>query len=129
MTMNVPKELRYHPEHTWARLEDGVATVGITDHAQKELGDIVFLELPEEGRELSEGEVFGTVESSKSVSELYCPVGGNVEAVNRGVEDAPERINDDPYGEGWLIRVRLSPGFDPSRLLDAAAYEEHVGES
>ncbi len=127
--MNVPKELRYHPEHTWARLEDGAATVGITDHAQKELGDIVFLELPEEGRELSEGEVFGTVESSKSVSELYCPVGGQVEAVNRGVEDAPERINDDPYGEGWLIRVRLSPGFDPSRLLDAAAYEEHVGES
>lgn len=127
--MNVPKELRYHPEHTWARLEDGVATVGITDHAQKELGDIVFLELPEEGRELSEGEVFGTVESSKSVSELYCPVGGQVEAVNRGVEDAPERINDDPYGGGWLIRVRLSPGFDPSRLLDAAAYEEHVGES
>ena len=127
--MNVPKELRYHPEHTWARLEDGVATVGITDHAQKELGDIVFLELPEEGRELSEGEVFGTVESSKSVSELYCPVGGKVEAVNRGVEDAPERINDDPYGGGWLIRVRLSPGFDPSGLLDAAAYEEHVGES
>ena len=127
--MNVPKELRYHPEHTWARLEDGVATVGITDHAQKELGDIVFLELPEEGRELSEGEVFGTVESSKSVSELYAPVGGEVEAVNRGVEDAPERINDDPYGGGWLIRVRLSPGFDPSGLLDAAAYEEHVGES
>ncbi len=125
--MNVRKELRYHPEHTWARLEDGVATVGITDHAQKELGDIVFLELPEEGRELSEGEVFGTVESSKSVSELYCPVSGTVAGVNRSVEDAPERINDDPYGEGWLVRVRLSPGFDPGRLLDAAGYEEHVG--
>lgn len=127
--MNVPRDLRYHPEHTWARIEGGTAAVGITDHAQKELGDIVFVELPPEGRALSAGEVFGTVESSKSVSELYSPVAGTVEGVNRGAEEAPERINDDPYGGGWLIRVRLDPGFDPSRLLDAAGYEKHVGAS
>ncbi len=125
--MQIPKDLRYHEEHTWARLDAEVATVGVTDHAQRELGDIVYLELPGVGRQLAFGEVFGSVESSKSVSELYSPVAGEVVAVNGELEDSPERINDDPYGAGWMIRVRLAEGFDPSRLLDPAGYAVQVG--
>ncbi len=125
--MDLPEDLRYHVEHTWARLEKDVATVGITDHAQGELGDIVYLELPELGQRVAFGEVFGSVESSKSVSELYSPVGGEVVAVNSALEDSPEKINDDPYGEGWMVRVRLDAGFDPSRLLAADAYAARVG--
>ncbi|MDW7710855.1 MAG: glycine cleavage system protein GcvH [Deferrisomatales bacterium] len=125
--MRVPEDLRYHPEHTWVRVQGGEATVGITDHAQKELGDIVFLELPGVGRHLSPGEVFGSVESAKSVSELYSPVAGEVVEVNAQLEDSPERINDDPYGEGWMLRVRLAPGFDVSGLLSPEAYVAHVG--
>ncbi|MBE0616294.1 MAG: glycine cleavage system protein GcvH [Proteobacteria bacterium] len=125
--MHLPKDLLYHAEHTWARFEEDVATVGITDHAQKELGDIVYLELPEVGRRVAFGAVFGTVESSKSVSELYSPVTGEVLAVNGELEDSPERINDDPYGDGWMLRVRLIPGFDPAQLLDPEAYAARVG--
>ncbi len=124
--MHLPEDLLYHPEHTWARIEGDTATVGITDFAQKELGDIVYVELPEVGRAVGFGEVFGTVESSKSVSELYSPVDGQVVEVNAEMEDAPERINDDPYGEGWLVRVRLAPGFDTGRLLPAQAYRSQV---
>ncbi|GAB4270097.1 glycine cleavage system protein GcvH [Deferrisoma sp.] len=120
--MQLPSDLLYHPEHTWARIEGEVATVGITDFAQKELGDVVYVELPEAGRTLAVGEVFGTVESTKSVSELYSPVAGEVVEVNTELEDAPERINEDPYGAGWMVRVRLAPDFDRSALLDAEAY-------
>ncbi|NOY44779.1 MAG: glycine cleavage system protein GcvH [Deltaproteobacteria bacterium] len=126
--MHLPAELLYHPEHTWARIDGDVATVGITDFAQKELGDVVYVELPEIGRALSVGEVFGTVESTKSVSELYSPVAGEVVEVNAELEDAPERINEDPYGVGWMIRVRLSPDFDRSVLLGADAYRARVEE-
>ena len=125
--MKLPPDLRYHPEHTWARFEGDMATVGITDHAQDELGDIVFLELPSVGRRLDLGEVFGSVESSKSISELYSPVQGEVMEINAALEDAPERINDDPYGDGWMLRVRLASGFDPTQLLDASGYEARVG--
>ncbi|GAB6062612.1 glycine cleavage system protein GcvH [Deferrisoma palaeochoriense] len=124
--MQLPSDLLYHPEHTWARIEGGVATVGITDFAQKELGDVVYVELPETGRTLAVGEVFGTVESTKSVSELYSPVAGEVVEVNAELEDAPERINEDPYGAGWMVRVRLAPDFDRSALLDAEAYRARV---
>lgn len=124
--MQLPSDLLYHPEHTWARIEGEVATVGITDFAQKELGDVVYVELPETGRTLAVGEVFGTVESTKSVSELYSPVAGEVVEVNAELEDAPERINEDPYGAGWMIRVRLAPDFDRSALLDAEAYRARV---
>lgn len=124
--MRFPEELLYHPEHTWARIEGGEATVGITDHAQKELGDVVFVELPKVGKTLASGGAFGSVESSKSVSELFCPVAGEVVAVNGSLEDAPEAINDDPYGEGWLIKVKLESGFDPSGLLTAEAYRQKV---
>ena len=126
--MKLPEDLRYHPEHTWARIEGDLATVGITDHAQSELGDVVYLELPEIGRELAFGEVFGSVESSKSISELYSPVAGEVVEVNSVLEDAPERINDDPYGEGWILRVRLTEGFDVNRLLDGSGYAAQVGD-
>ncbi len=125
--MKIHADLSYHPEHTWARIEGDLATVGITDFAQGELGDVVFVELPRAGRRLAAGEVFGSVESSKSVSELISPVAGEVVAVNAELEDAPERINDDPYGAGWMIRVRLTPGFDPGSLLAAADYEGRVG--
>lgn len=122
--MNVPAELYYHPEHTWARLLDGVATVGVTDFAQSELGDVVFVELPEAGLEVTLGLVFGSIESSKSVSELFSPVAGTVIEVNAGLEESPEAVNDDPYGAGWIMKVRLAPDFDPKRLLDAAGYSQ-----
>jgi len=127
-TMKLPEDLRYHPEHTWARIVEDLATVGITDHAQSELGDVVYLELPEVGRQLAFAEVFGSVESSKSISELYSPVSGEVVEVNAALEDAPERINDDPYGEGWILRVRLADDFDASRLLDGLGYAAQVGD-
>jgi len=124
--MRFPEDLFYHPEHTWARVDGGSATVGITDHAQKELGDIVFVELPKAGRKVAAGEVFGSVESSKSVSELISPVPGEVVEVNSSLEDSPEVINDDPYGAGWMLRVRLEEGFDPSGLLSAETYRKRI---
>jgi glycine cleavage system H protein len=124
--MNFPVELFYHPEHTWARIEGDVATVGITDHAQRELGEIVYVELPKRGRALAFGEVFGYIESSKSVSDLYCPVAGEVIDVNSALEDKPEAVNDDPYGEGWMIRIRPAAGFDTSRLIGATEYAKLV---
>ena len=124
--MNFPEGLLYHPEHTWARIEGGVATVGITDHAQRELGEIVYVELPKRGRALAFGEVFGYIESSKSVSDLYCPVAGEVIETNSGLEDRPEAVNDDPYGEGWMIRIRPAAGSDTSRLIGAAEYANLV---
>ena len=125
--MRFPEDLLYHPEHTWVRLAAGEATVGITDFAQKELGDVVFVELPKPGKKLTAGKPFGSVESSKSVSELVSPVAGEVVEVNTALEDAPEVINGDPYGEGWLIKVKLDEGFDPGGLLAATAYQEKVG--
>jgi glycine cleavage system H protein len=125
--MHVPEGLFYHPEHTWARIEGKEAVVGITDFAQEELGDIIFVELPEMGKKLKAGEVFGTVESSKSVSELYCPLDGEVTAVNTRLEDSPEKINDDPYGEGWIVRVRLT-GTPAASLLDAVRYAAHISK-
>lgn len=121
--MKVPAELLYHAGHTWARIEGDRATVGVTDFAQGELGDVVFVELPRVGQALAAGEVFGSVESSKSVSELFSPVAGEVIEVNPALEDAPERINDDPYGDGWMVRIRVAPDFDPGALLAAASYQ------
>ena len=125
--MQFPEQLHYHPEHAWARIEGDVAVVGITDFAQDELGDVVFVELPEVGQLAAYGEVFGSVESSKSVSELFSPVAGTVLEVNGELEDAPEKINDAPYGAGWIMKVRLAAGFDPSQLQDAATYADQVG--
>jgi glycine cleavage system H protein len=118
--VSIPETLKYTKEHEWLSVEDGVATVGITAFAAESLGDIVFVQLPDAGATVTAGEVFGEVESTKSVSELYAPVSGEVVEVNGATSDRPEVINEDPYTEGWLLKVRLSG--DVPELLDAAAY-------
>jgi glycine cleavage system H protein len=121
----VPEELQYTKTHEWVRREDDVATVGITDHAQDELGDVVFIELPEQGASFGAGDAFGTVESVKAVSDLYAPVGGEVVEVNEALNDSPEKINEEPYGDGWIIRLRVSEEAD---LLSAGDYETLLEE-
>jgi len=123
--LNVPQDLQYTRSHEWVRTEGDTATVGISDHAQDELGDVVFVELPDEGATFDAGDSFGTVESVKAVSDVYAPVGGEVVEVNSSLEDAPEKINDDPYGEGWLVKLRTSGEAD---LLSSEAYEKVVEE-
>ena len=123
--MNIPEDLQYTNSHEWVRIEGDTATIGITDHAQDELGDVVFVELPDEGATFDAGESFGTVESVKAVSDLYAPVGGEVVEVNSALEDAPENINEDPYGEGWIVKLRTTDGAD---LLSPEEYEKVVEE-
>ena len=123
--MSVPEDLQYTMSHEWVRTEGDTATIGITDHAQDELGDVVFVELPSEGDTFDAGESFGTVESVKAVSDLYTPLGGEVVEVNSALEDAPEKINDDPYGEGWIVKLRTTNGAD---LLSPEEYEKVVAE-
>jgi glycine cleavage system H protein len=123
--LSVPQDLQYTRSHEWVRTEGDTATVGITDHAQDELGDVVFVELPIEGATFDAGESFGTVESVKAVSDVYAPVGGEVVEVNSSLEDAPEKINDDPYGEGWLVKLRTSGEVD---LLSPEEYEKVAEE-
>ena len=122
----VPEDLQYTKEHEWIRAKEDVTVVGITDFAQSELGDIVFVELPEVGGTLRAGETFGTIESVKTVSDLYAPVSGTVVRVNTSLQDAPEKVNQDPYGEGWLVEVER--GGETSPLLSAASYKEHVSD-
>src|SRR5215217_5222294 len=118
--MSVPEELEYTKTHEWVRREGEEATVGITDHAQEELGDVVFVELPKEGVSFDAGASFGVVESVKAVSDLYAPLGGEVVEVNEALTDTPEKVNEDPYGEGWMIRLRIS---SEGELLSADEYE------
>jgi len=120
--MNIPDDLRYSDEHEWVRAEGGRARVGITDYAQDALGDIVYVDLPSVGTEVVVGGKLGEVESTKSVSEIYAPVAGTITAVNDALPDAPERINQDPYGEGWICELELAEGAGLEALLDAAAY-------
>jgi glycine cleavage system H protein len=123
--VNIPEDLQYTESHEWVRIEGDTATIGITDHAQDELGDVVFVELPGEGDTFDAGESFGTVESVKAVSDLYAPVGGEVVEVNSALEDAPENINEDPYGEGWIVKLSIS---DEPHLLSPQEYEKVVAE-
>jgi glycine cleavage system H protein len=123
--VSVPEELQYTRSHEWVRREGETATVGITDHAQDELGDVVFVELPEEGATFGAGDAFGTIESVKAVSDLYAPVGGAVVEVNSALDDVPEKVNEDPYGDGWIVRLRVSGEGD---LLSAAEYEKVLEE-
>jgi glycine cleavage system H protein len=123
--LNVPGELSYTKTHEWVRREGDIATVGITEHAQDELGDVVFVELPEEGATFSAGDSFGTIESVKAVSDLYAPVSGEVVEVNETLNDSPERVNEDPYGGGWMIRLRVS---DEGDLLSAGEYQTILEE-
>ncbi|WP_281185532.1 glycine cleavage system protein GcvH [Staphylococcus schleiferi] len=126
--MAVPSELKYSKEHEWVKVEGQTATIGITDFAQSELGDIVFVELPEVEDELTEGETFGSVESVKTVSELYSPVSGKVIEVNEGLEDEPEAVNESPYEKAWMVKVELSDESQLDALLSADDYEQMIGE-
>lgn len=126
--MSVPKDLRYTSEHEWVKVEDGKVRVGITDFAQSELGDIVFVELPQVGDEIQMNEPFGSVESVKTVSELYAPVSGKVVEVNEELEDSPEFVNESPYEKAWMIVVELSDESELDNLLSAQAYKELTEE-
>ena len=122
--MSAPEELRYTEEHEWVATREGtLVRIGITEYAQDQLGDVVFVDLPEVGRQVGAGDVFGEVESTKSVSELFAPVDGEIVAVNNAVADSPELINSDPYGEGWLIEIRLDDPAGLEALLEAEAYD------
>ncbi|MBO0729102.1 MAG: glycine cleavage system protein GcvH [Acidimicrobiaceae bacterium] len=124
--MNVPEDLRYTSDHEWARLEDGKVRVGITDYAQDALGDVVFVQLPEPGASVASGDAFGEVESTKSVSDIYAPVAGTVVEVNADLADSPQRLNEDPYGEGWLCVLAPADPDGFKGLLDAEAYRELI---
>ena len=129
MAGNFPKAMKYTADHEWLRLDgDGSAVAGITDYAQEALGDIVFVELPEVGDELSKGDVLGVVESVKTTSDIYMPVSGVITAVNDALEDAPETVNEDPHGNGWLVKFKPSNKDDLGELLDADAYGKHVSD-
>jgi glycine cleavage system H protein len=121
---NVPEDLHYSKDHEWVRVDDNIATIGITDYAQNSLGDVVYVELPKPGEEFATNESFGSVESVKAVSEVFTPVAGEVEAVNEQLNDTPETVNSDPYGEGWMIRVRMKNPAEVDSLLTAAEYED-----
>ena len=123
---NVPQELKYTEDHEWVKVEGENATFGITDYAQGELGDVVFLELPDVGDEVKQREAFGSIEAVKTVADLFAPVSGTVVEVNSALEDAPETINQDPYGEGWLIKVKLTDTAELDGLMDAEAYGQSI---
>jgi glycine cleavage system H protein len=124
--MQIPDDLRYSSDHEWIRLEDGKARIGITDYAQDALGDVVFVDLPEVGAQVAAGESISEVESTKSVSDIYAPVAGTVAEVNTDLADAPERLNEDPYGEGWIFVLTVDDAEQVNGLLDAAAYRALV---
>lgn len=124
--MNIPQELKYTKEHEWVRLEGDVAYVGITDYAQQQLGDIVFVDIPSVGETLDADEVFGTIEVVKTVSDLFLPVAGEVLEQNEALEENPELVNKDPYGEGWLIKIKPADAEELNNLLDAAGYKEVI---
>jgi glycine cleavage system H protein len=121
---NIPDDLHYSKDHEWVRVEGGVAVVGITDYAQDSLGDVVYVELPKAGDEFAANEPFGSVESVKAVSEVFSPVSGEIVGTNEALADSPEKVNTDPYGDGWMIRVQLSNAGEVDSLLTAAEYED-----
>ncbi|MEA1877728.1 MAG: glycine cleavage system protein GcvH [Bacteroidota bacterium] len=125
--MNVPENLKYSQDHEWIRVEGDFAFIGVTDYAQSNLGDIVFVEVETVGDELDKGEAFGNVEAVKAVEELYMPIGGEVVEFNDSLEDTPELVNTDPYGEGWMIKIKLANAGDLDKLLNDSAYKELIG--
>jgi len=122
--MNIPAELKYTKDHEWAKIDDDIVTVGITDYAQGQLGDVVYVDLPEVGREVSQNDTFGSIEAVKAVADMYSPVSGEVVEVNQSISNAPEKINQDPYGEGWMVKIRISNPDELKTLMDAAAYKD-----
>ncbi|MFJ1473376.1 glycine cleavage system protein GcvH [Capnocytophaga cynodegmi] len=125
--MNIPSELKYTKDHEWVRIEGDLAVVGITDFAQKELGDIVYVEVETEGETLDKEEVFGTVEAVKTVSDLFLPLSGKIIAFNDVLEQEPEKVNSDPYGEGWMIKIKFSDASEIDTLLSAEEYTDLIG--
>jgi len=126
---NIPEDLHYSKDHEWVRVKGDIATIGITDYAQNSLGDVVYVELPKAGDELAAQEAFGSVESVKAVSELFTPVSGKVTEVNDALQDDPEKVNSDPYGEAWMIRVKMSNPGEVDSLLTVAEYEDFTKET
>ena len=124
----IPQDLRYTKDHEWAKIEGNRARIGITDHAQNELTDVVYVEFPPVGKAVAQGEVLGTVESVKAVSEIFSPLSGKVVEVNKVLDDTPEQVNKDPYGAGWMVLLELSNTAEADKLLDAAAYGKLVGD-
>ncbi len=125
--MTYPETYKYTKEHEWVHVEGDQATVGITDHAQEELGDIVFVELPKTGTKVTKGQTFGSVESVKAVSDIYSPVSGEVSAINDLLSKSPEKLNEDPHGAAWLIKVKLASSDEMSALMSAADYQKYIG--
>lgn len=126
--MNLPENLKYTKDHEWILVEGAIGTVGITDHAQGELGDVVFVELPAIGKTVKQGESFGTIEAVKAVSDLYAPASGAITEVNKDLAGNPELVNKDPYGKGWMVKIRIANAAELSTLLDAAAYGAILGK-
>ncbi|KGN97686.1 glycine cleavage system protein H [Porphyromonas gingivicanis] len=125
--MNIPANLKYTTDHEWVSLDGDVATIGITDYAQGELGEIVFVDVPTEGETVAQGEVFGSIEAVKTVADLLMPVEGEVIELNSALEDQPELVNNDPYGNGWIVKVRIADAAQMEALMDAAAYQDFLG--
>ena len=125
--MNHPENLMYTSEHEWVEISGNIATIGITDFAQSELGDIIFLEFPTIDENFSKGDIFGTIEAVKTVSDMYMPLTGKVIEVNEDLNDTPEQVNEDPYKNGWMVKIKLEDGADQSQLLDAKSYIELIG--
>ncbi len=125
--MNIPQNLKYSEDHEWLRIEGNEAYIGISDYAQHELGDIVFVDVDTEGEELSAGDTFGSIEAVKTVSDLLMPVSGKVLEVNAALEDNAAAINTDPYGEGWIIKIEMTDASEADKLMDATAYSAHIG--
>jgi len=125
---NTPEDLSYTKDHEWVRVKGDEATVGITDHAQNQLGDVVYVELPKIGDKFEASEPFGSVESVKAVSEIYMPLGGSVIEVNEALNDSPEQVNEDPYGDGWMIRIKIDNPSQVDALLTAVEYEDYIKE-
>ncbi len=126
--MNIPEDLLYTSDHEWIRIEEELVTIGITEYAQEQLGDVVYVELPDEGDEIEAEEAFGSVESVKAVSEIYSPVSGTVIEVNDLLEDSPEKINTDPYGDGWMVQLEVDKNASFESLMTPEAYEEYLAE-
>lgn len=125
--MNTPENLKYTKDHEWIAVEGNIATVGITDYAQHELGDIVYVDISSKGKKMSAEEVFGTVEAVKTVSDLFLPVAGTITELNPALESAPELVNSDPYGQGWMVKIEMDNPEDAAKLMDAAAYASLIG--
>ena len=125
--MDIKENLKYTKDHEWVKLEGNIATIGITDFAQSELGDIIFLEFPNIDEHFSSGDVFGTIEAVKTVSDMYMPLTGKVIDINEDLNDSPEEVNDDPYENGWMVKIQIEDNIDKSELLDSQSYTELIG--